>query len=242
MIKGLGVFTFCVFLGVASQIGEFGPGFAIWFLSLLLVVSGVCSFAFLLYPESLTDDAVKKIFKTNLPSQNIQLIKSVENAAAVIRKDGLLASEGLRKEADDPWLKYALKKMMDGFEKNLVIHAVRNEHLRYHEQFFTIEKYKEKIAGVMTLVGLVGSLCHIMYFLKNDTGFISVSFVPFLISILMQIIFSAVAQNKIDQLMDQSRLYYAILENGISGIYDGVNSEILRDQLLVRVGDKKWEL
>ncbi len=55
MIKGFGIFSFFVFLILCFQIGEFGPGFAVWFLSLLLVSSGVTAYALFLFPESMEE-------------------------------------------------------------------------------------------------------------------------------------------------------------------------------------------
>ena len=68
-----------------------------------------------------------------------------------------------------------------------------------------------------------------------DPSLIAASFIPFLLSIFIQIIFSAWAQGQIDFLADQHRLYYAVLENGISGIQDGINADVLRDQLMARI-------
>lgn len=235
MIKGFGIFSFFVFLALCSLIGEFGPGFSVWFLSLLLVSAGVTSYALFLFPQSLEEHGFKKLksFSTIHP---VDLITSVHEIASVVRKDGLLSTEGLRKDLKDHWLQYALKKMMDGFDKNTIVAVIRNEHLRFHEQFLSVEVYKERVSSSIVLFGLAGTLAHIMHFLaKDDPTLIAASLVPFLISILIQVVFSAWAQHRIDFLTDQSRLYYAILENGVSGIQDGVNADLLRDQLMARI-------
>ena len=235
MIKGFGIFSFFVFLILCFQIGEFGPGFAVWFLSFLLVSSGVTAYALFLFPESMEEHGFKKLklFSKIVP---IQLINSIYEISALIRKDGLLATESLRKDLKDPWLQYSLKKMIDGFDKNAIIPVIRNEHLRYHEQFLIVEAYKERVTSSIALFGMAGSLAHIMYFLsKDDPTLVAASFVPFLLSLFMQFVFSAWSQSQIDFQLDQSRVYYAILENGVAGIQDGTNSDILRDQLMARI-------
>jgi flagellar motor component MotA len=235
MIKGFGIFSFFVFLILCVQIGEFGPGFAIWFLSLILVVTGMGAYALFLFPQSMEEHGFKKLtlFSKVAP---LELIQSISEISSVVRKDGLLATESLRKDLKDPWLQYSLKKMIDGYDKNVIVQVIRNEHLRYHEQFLSLEKFKDRVTGSIALVGLAGSISHIMYFLsKDDPTLIAASFAPFLLSVIIQIIFSSWTQSRIDFLLDQSRVYYAIIENGVSGIQDGVNSDVLRDQLMARI-------
>lgn len=235
MIKGFGVFSFAVFLVLCSQIGEFGPGGAVWFLSLLLIASGVTAYALFLFPESMEEHGFKKLkafAHVNAP----ELVKTIAHISEVVRKDGLLAAEGLRKDVRDPWLQYSLKKMIDGYDKNVIVQVIRNEHLRYHEQFLALEQYKERVTNAIPLFGLAGSLAHVMYFLaKDDPKLIAASFVPFLFSLLIQLSFSAWTQSKLDFWVDQSRIYYAVLENGVAGVQDGTNSEVLRDQLSARI-------
>ena len=235
MIKGFGVFSFIVFLILCSQIGEFGPGLTVWFLSLLLLASGVTAYSLFLFPESMEEQGLKKL-KSFSSIKPLELINAITEISSVVRKDGLLATESIRKDLKDPWLIYSLKKMIDGYDKNVITHVIRNEHLRFHEQFLRLETYKERVTHSITLFGLAGSLSHIMYFLtKDDPTLIAASFVPFLFSVFIQLVFSAWAQSKLDFLVDQSRIYYAVLENGVSGIQDGVNPDILRDQLMARI-------
>jgi len=235
MIKGFGVFSFLVFLILCSQIGEFGPGFAVWFLSCLLIAAGIIADALFLFPQSFEIHGLKKIFAFSKVNPGA-LVNTISEIASVVRKDGLLATESLRKDLKDPWLIYALKKMIDGYEKAVIVQVIRNEHLHFHEQFISLEKYKDRVASSIPLFGLAGTLAHLMHFLsKDEPGLIAASFVPFLLSVLIQILFNAWAQNKVDFLTDQHRVYYAVLENGISGIQDGINAEVLRDQLMARI-------
>ncbi len=235
MIKGFGIFSFFVFLSLCKVIGEFGPGYAVWFLSLLLVGTGVIAYALFLFPRSLEESGFTKL-KNFAKINPIDLINSIGEISTVVRKDGLLATEGVRKGLSDPWLQYSMKKMIDGYDKAVIVQVIRNEHLRFHEQFLLVESYKEKVTNTITLFGLAGSLSHILYFLsKDDPTLIAASFVPFLLSVFIQLGFGAWSQSKIDFLVDQSRVYYAILESGVAGIQDGINSDVLRDQLMARI-------
>jgi flagellar motor component MotA len=235
MIKGFGVFSFLIFLILCKLIGEFGPGIPVWFLSFLLVGSGVTAYSLFLFPQSMEEHGFRKL-KAFVRVSPVDLINSISDISAVVRKDGLLATESLRKDLKDHWLEYALKKMIDGYDKAVIVQVIRNEHLRFHEQFMIVESYKERITNTISLFGLAGSLSHLMYFLsKDDPTLIGASFVPFLLSIIIQLCFGAWAQSQIDYLVDQSRVYYGILENGVAGIQDGVNSDVLRDQLMARI-------
>jgi len=235
MIKGFGIFSFMIFLILCSLIGEFGPGIAIWFLSLLLVTTGVTAYALFLFPESMEEHGFKRL-KSFANVNPVSLVGSITEISEVVRKDGLLATESIRKDLKDHWLQYSLKKMIDGYEKNIIVQVIRNEHLRYHEQFLILETYKERVSGSIVLFGLAGSVSHIMHFLRvDDPTLIAASFTPFLLSLFSQLCFNAFTQSRIDFLVDQSRMYYAVLENGVAGIQDGVNSDVLRDQLMARI-------
>lgn len=235
MIKGFGVFSFVVFLGLCRIIGEFGPGFPVWFLSIIMIGAGVTAYALFLFPRSMEEYGFAKLkaFSSVNPDE---LINAIAEVSAVVRKDGLLATESVRKDLTDRWLQYALKRMVDGYDKNVIIPVIRNEHLRFHEQFMLVESYKERLTNAISLFGLIGSLSHLLYFLtKDDPTLIGASFVPFLVAVIVQVCFGAWAQSKIDYLADQSRVYYGILENGVAGIQDGVNSDVLKDQLMARI-------
>ena len=235
MIKGFGAFSFLFFLFLCAQIGGFGPGFVVWFLSILLVTTGTLSYSFFIFPASFESHGYSKLksFAAFNPSM---LVNSIHEIATIARKDGLFAVESIRKDVKDPWLQYSLKRMIEGFDQQSIMPVIRNEQIRIQEHLQTFAVYQDRVSGSIVLFGLAGSLSHLMAFLsKGDQSLVAASFVPFFVSILFQLAFNFWFQGRVDQWADQSRLYYSILETGISGIQNAVHADVLKEQLESRI-------
>lgn len=244
MIKGFGYFAFFVFLMLCSQIGGFSPGFTIWFLSILTVVSGSVAFSFLQFPKELEEGMLKHLL-TFESRDSKKLIGELEELAQAIRRDGLLATESLRKDLKDPLIKYLLKRIMDGFEKAQLNQLVRNQMIRYQELFMIAKSFYDHCLQVVPVVGLIGSLFMMMDSLKSTTsqsaGSIAVIFIPFVFSLIFQQLLQALYQERLIVALDRCRLYYTLVEEGMNGIQDGVNSDLLRDKMLGRLAENpKW--
>jgi flagellar motor component MotA len=243
MIKGFGYFALFLFFIFCSQIGGFSQGFAIWFLAVLTVASGTLAFSFLQFPKELDDGVLKQLLAFESIGSK-KLIGELEQLASAIRRDGLLASESLRRDLKNPLMKYLLKRIMDGYEKVHLNQIVRNQMFRYQELFMIAKNFYEHCLQVIPVVGLVGSLFMIMDFLstpKASAGSIAAVFVPFVVSLLGQQFVQALFQERLVVALDRCRLYYIILEEGMSGIQDGLNAELLRDKMLCRLGENpKW--
>jgi len=235
MIKGFGILSFLLFLILCAQIGTFGPGFAVWFLSALMVLSGALASVFFFLPPALENGGLQYL-KSCSYLKPMALVDSIHEIAEQVRKDGLLSLESIRQEIKDQWLQYALKKMVEGFDQNAILPVIRNEGIRSAELFAMLEQFKERVSAAIPLYGLTGSLSHLMFFLsKNDQSLVAASFVPFLFSVLLQIVFSMWIQNQIDFLSERSKNYHVVLEAGIAGIQSGVHADLLKDQLIARI-------
>lgn len=235
MIKGFGAFAFVFFLFLCASIGSFGAGLTVWLLSVLLVVSGTLSYSLFAFPSTFESHGYTKLKKYSQIQSPI-LVSSICDVAAIVRKDGLFAADTIRKELKDPWLQYSLKKMIEGFDQSAILPAIRNEQARMLEHCKTWLNYHERISSSIPLIGLVGSLCHLMADLSGtEVNSVSAAFIPFLISILFQLAFQSWYQSQSDQLEDGVRLYYSLLENGISGISSAISSEVLKEQLEARI-------
>jgi chemotaxis protein MotA len=235
MIKGFGILSFLLFLILCAQIGTFGPGFAVWFLSALMVISGTVSSVFFFLPAALEKGGLQHL-KSFSYYQPLALVDTIHEIAEQVRKDGLLSIESIRQDIKDSWLQYALKKMVEGFDQNSILPVIRNEGIRSAELFTMLEQFKERVSSAIPLFGLAGSLSHLMFFLsKNDQSLVAASFVPFLFSVLLQVVFSMWIQSQIDFLSDRSRIYHVVLEEGIAGIQSGIHADLLKDQLVARI-------
>jgi flagellar motor component MotA len=252
MIKGFGYFALLVFLIFCTQAGGFAPGAVIWLLSLFAVVSGSVAFGCLLFPKEFEENSLKKLLQFSKLNLKL-LLKEIEELSVVVRRDGLLATEPLRKEMKDPLLKYLLKRVMDGYEKPVLAQTVQNQLKRQDELFKILQDYLDRLLQVIPVVGLIASLFQIMDFFLLTAAqkaatpaslaatapatalSIATIFIPFLISLLLQLIFQAVAQDKITRAQDRGRLYFSILEEGVGGIQDGMNTDLLKEKIHCRL-------
>ncbi len=235
MIKGFGIFAFVLFLLLCTQIGSFGPGFAIWFLSLILIVSGTIASALFLLPPAFEQ-------KSFLPIQCYgwvnpsAMIETIHGICDLIRKEGLLSLESVRGTVKDHWLQYSLGKFMEGFDSGSILPVLRNEGQKSTVLFAAAESYLDRVLITVPLYGLAGSLAHLMEFLgKSDSLSIAASFVPFFLSILLQVSLSLWFQRKLDFLSAQARNYHLVLEDGVAGLGEGISADMLKDRLKARI-------
>jgi chemotaxis protein MotA len=235
MIKGFGVLAFALYLLLCFQIGTFGPGVAIWFLSLILISAGIVSSILFFLPPVFESKALLPIQLYAWVNPRA-LIDSFCEVCDLIRKDGLLSLESARQSIRDPWMQYALKKMSEGFEPKMVLPVIRNEGLKSAALFEQADLYKDRVLNTIPLFGLVASLFHLMGFLQsNEPHLVSASFVPFVISILLQMVLSLWIQRRFDFLSDRAKNYHAVLEEGVAGLGDGISADVLKDRLMARI-------
>lgn len=245
MIKSLGVFSLLVYLILASQMGGFSPGISIYFLSFLSIIAGCSTVLLLTAPRDITDGAYH-IIRAPLPMPLPALAAELEELALLVRRDGLLSLEAKRKDIKDPLLKMLLKRVMDGFEKNQILPVLRNQATRRAELIRACEIYFDRFLGMLPTVGLIPSLWMLMEYLNQSNknqgpGSLPTLFVPFLISLVLQVVLSSVAGRFFDDLKEEVKLYYVVLEEGLSGVQEGMNSDLLREKLTARFHPQpKW--
>ncbi len=98
----------------------------------------------------------------------------------------------------------------------------------------------------MPTLGLIPSLWMMMDYLNQPTkvsgpGSLPTLFIPFLIALVAQMILSSLSGKFFDDLKEDVKLYYVVLEEGLSGIQEGMNSELLREKLTARYSQNpKW--
>jgi chemotaxis protein MotA len=245
MFKSLGLLASGVYLVLASQMGGFSPGFSIVFLTFLVMLSGTVAIMGLSAPPDITRGALKLI-KEPLPLTHEKLIEELEEIALITRRDGLLALESKRKELKEPLLRLLLKRIVEGFEKSQTLPLLRNQAMRRAELIRNCEIFSERVHGLLPTVGLIPSLFMIIDYLSHPEkvpapGSLPTVFLPFLFALLLQVLGTAYAGRFFDEIKESVKLYYVLMEEGISGIQDGVNAEMLRDRLRARLADSpQW--
>ena len=243
MIKGLGFCTLLFYLLLCTQLGGFASGFSIYFLCLLALVFGGASVLCLTAPQDIVDGAFKRI-AVPLPMSSAKLVEELEELALTIRRDGLLSLEAKRKDLKDPLLRYLLKRVTDGYERSQLLPVLRNQAVRRAELIRTSEAFLERFIQLLPTIGLVPSLFMIMDYLnqtKTTVNALPTVFIPFVIALIVQMVLQAACGRFFDQLKEEVKLYYVILEEGVSGIQEGLNAELLRDKLRARfLHEPKW--
>lgn len=245
MIKSFGVFAFLAYLLLCTQLGGFASGFSIYFLCALTLVFGAVALICFTATEDVLNGAFKEILKP-LPMTAQKLIEDLEDLSSTIRRDGLLTLEAKRKDIKDAFLRYLLKKVMDGFEKAQLLPVLRNQALRRAELIRTAESFLERLNSLLPTLGLLPCLFMIMDFLNQGKSSATINslptvFIPFALALLIQMVLSAWSGRFFDQLKEDVKLYYVIMEEGVSGIQDGMNPELLKDKLRARfVQNPKW--
>jgi chemotaxis protein MotA len=226
--------------------GGFAPGFSIVFLSFLTMFAGTLALAGLSAPSDITRGSFRLI-REPLPLTLDKLVTELEEISVITRRDGLLALESRRKELKEPLLKLLLKRIVEGFDKTQTLHLLRNQALRRAELIRTTEIYIERITALLPTVGLIPALLILIDYLSHPDkvpapGSLPTLFFPFVLALIAQLIVSALAGRFFDEIKENVKLYYVLMEEGVSGIQDGTNAEMLRDRLRARWADSpQWD-
>lgn len=236
MIKSFGYAALVAFFVLGTQIGSVDSGFVYFIYILIMIAIGVTGIAFVQMPKVLQDGSSKKIiaFKTFEPKK---FVGEIEGISMTIRRDGLLASEGARKELSDPFMRYLLKRVMDGYERTHLVQSIRNQSMRTHEIASLVEAWNENVTQSFATIGLITTLFQMMAVLKSTdpNANPASALLPLLIGVLFQPLASAYLKNAFFANLDRARLYYILLEEGVSGIQEGLNADLLRDKLNCRL-------
>ena len=224
-------------LSVISSSSESGFGFMI--LTSITFAIGSMSALFFSIPPGFFDSILGPI-REALPSSPEALANQIESIAAVIRQDGLLALEGKRREIRNTGLKYLLKKIMDGFEAKDLIPLIENQKMRRRELVDEVASVLNRLSGFLPQVGLVQSLILISGILSQSTRSkdaigVAQAFLPFLMSLVLQMILESFGAQAISMKRTENELYFSVLEEGVVGIQKGENPELVRDRIRARI-------
>jgi flagellar motor component MotA len=242
MIQGAGYASLIAFLILGSQIGSVESSAVLFVYALLMIVLGSVSYALIQMPGLVANGEVKKIlaFKNFEPTKMVQ---ELENLCSVIRRDGLLASESARKELSDGFLRYLIKRVADGYERSHLVQAIRNQSMRTHEIASFFEAWIGDLSQAVGLSGLVTTLFLMMALIKSTDPNTNVAgaILPLLMGQLLQPLVASHYKNRFFAALDHARLYFVLLEEGVSGIQEGINADLLRDKLNCRLMESpKW--
>lgn len=109
--------------------------------------------------------------------------------------------------------------------------------MRTHEIAGLVEAWNDNVTQSFATVGLITTLFQMMAVLKSTDPNASpaTALLPLLLGVLLQPMASAYLKNAFFANLDRARLYFILLEEGISGIQEGLNADLLRDKLNCRL-------
>lgn len=236
MIKGIGYAALLVFLVLGYEIGAVGSSVVFVFYAFAMIAIGSVGYACVQMPKVLQDGTSKKLtaYKNFDPKK---LVGEFEGLSNTIRRDGLLASEAARKGLSDPFLRYLLKRIMDGFDRAHLVQSIRNQSMRAHEIASFVEAWIENVSQAVPISGLLTTLFQMISVLKSTdpNANVASALIPFLMGVLLQPAVTATMKNSFFASLDRARLYFILMEEGISGIQEGINADLLRDKLNCRL-------
>ncbi len=207
----------------------------------LIVFGGTLGATVLSYPLADVLRGAGALFGVlrGLPNEKPALIERIVEMASVARREGLLALESKMDEEPNPFLKKALRYLIDGLEP-ATIRQILEEEIEVRERQDTLAaKVFESAGGYSPTVGILGAvlgLIHVMQELNDPSKLgsgIAVAFVATVYGVgSANLLFLPIANKLKLRGTAKGRVDVMILE-GVLGIVEGLNHHLLRERLSV---------
>jgi chemotaxis protein MotA len=213
-----------------------------------MIVAGGCAGATWL---ASSDADLKAMFKL-LPrlirpggTDRRALLDLLIRVAGVVRKDGMLAVEGILGEVDDPFLNRGLRALVDGLPPEDV-HRMLELEVDLEEQRATGgAKVLESAGGYAPTIGIIGAvfgLIHVMHNLADPSKLgegIAVAFVATIYGVgLANVLFLPLA-NRLKKVIGDDTQRKEMVLVGLDVIAHGANMRQVEETLLVYMPDAR---
>lgn len=238
-------------LGVAAIVGgqwlEGGSvGQIVQLTAALIVVGGTLGATFLSFPMGDIRRAVALLpriyFEPGLDFR--PMIHEIVESAAVARKEGVLALEGRKAEAEesgawDPLFVRGLQFVLDGFEPSTVREVLETEIDRARAEEEAAARVFEAAGGYAPTIGILGAvlgLIHVMSMLNDPSKIgegIAVAFVATIYGVALANLLLLPWAAKLKRRAAQVAEGRELVLQGILGIQEGLNPQFLREKLEV---------
>ena len=135
----------------------------------ILVIGGAATCAMFSYPAPLLKralSAVKLVYvpKLFVPEVTIDLLVEIAQKA---RRGGILAIEKDMKETKDPFLKVALKMIIDNINSHVIKETLENEIHFMHMRHKSVSGFWNTMAGFAPTFGLIGTVLGLIIVLSD---------------------------------------------------------------------------
>jgi chemotaxis protein MotA len=167
------------------------------------------------------------------------VIDEIVKAAAIVRKEGLLAVEPVRATFTDPLFKKIIKYVIDGFEANTVREIIETEIERGLEEDQNAAKVFESAGGFAPTIGILGAvlgLIHVMTMLSDPSKIgegIAVAFVATIYGVGLANLILPPWSMKLKRKATERMVAREVVKMGVIGIQEGLNPSFLQEKLEV---------
>ncbi len=171
-------------------------------------------------------------------TQNTDLINQIVECAQVVRKEGLLALEGMMESIGSPFLRHGLQMGVDGQDAHVVSAQLSSEMILTLGRHEIAHKLFSSWADLAPAMGMVGTLIGLVQMLANMSDPAAIG--PAMAVALLTTLYGALVANlialpiakKLELRTEEERLQKALIIEGIAGIQEGVNPRLIQSSLL----------
>ncbi len=178
-------------------------------------------------------------------TQNIDLITQIVEAAQVVRKEGLLALEGMMENFESEFLRAGLQMGVDGQDTHSVSAKLSSEMVLTLGRHEIAQKLFMSWGDLAPALGMVGTLIGLVQMLANMSDPAAIG--PAMAVALLTTLYGALLANlvaipiakKLELRTEQERIQKTLIIEGVAGIQEGLNPRVLQSSLLNYIPSKQ---
>lgn len=178
-------------------------------------------------------------------TENIDLITQIVEAAQVVRKEGLLALEGMMDSIESEFLRSGLQMGVDGQDTHTVTSKLSSDMILTLGRHEIAQKLFMSWGDLAPAMGMVGTLIGLVQMLANMSAPAAIG--PAMAVALLTTLYGALVANliaipiakKLELRTEQERIQKALIIEGVAGIQEGLNPRVLQSSLLNYIPSKQ---
>lgn len=237
----LGIF-FAIAMIIIANIWEGGhPSALVNGPAFLIVIAGTIGCVMVQYPLGVFAAALKRFtWLLKAPSYDLAAqVAVLEGMATLARQQGLLALENEISKVDDPFLSKGIQMVVDGVDKEQVVHLLENEIEFEQHELEQYAKVYEALGGYAPTMGILGAvlgLIHAMGLLDQPDKLgpaIAVAFVATVYGVGACNIIFLPTGNRFKGIAHDVAFYKNMIVEGIMSIASGENALQLKRRMEV---------
>lgn len=215
------------------------------FTAFLIVMGGTLGAVFVATPMPDFLRSLKLLKRAFLPgaSQGPEAAKKLVEMAAVARKEGIVALEGLYKAHPDPFFRMAIQHVVDGTNAQLLREILDTDlHVRIEGQLASAKIF-ETAGGFAPTIGIIGAvlgLIHVMENLNDPSKLgsgIAVAFVATVYGVGFANLLFIPLGNKLKRLTMMEKTLQEMIIEGALAIQAGQSPRSVEDRLNAYLGE-----